>query len=79
MPGAKTIRRTEQKKMNNLRLAEAEIAEMEHMSNMRAIRIGHTVPYHLQYARTFRENETVNPHMPGKRRPAAGQKGEQRK
>ena len=60
--------------MSNLRITDEEIADMEHRPSIQAIRIGRTEPYYLTYARLYQGNESLNPHLPGNRLTAAGQK-----
>lgn len=60
--------------MSNLNFSDNEITDMEHRPSIRAIKIGRTEPYHLTYARLHRGNEILNPHLPGGRFTAAGQK-----
>lgn len=43
--------------------------------NAQAMRIGRTEPYHLTYVRAHRDNDILNPRLPGKR-PAAADKEE---
>lgn len=79
--------------MSNLNFTDAELWEMEHRPAKQAIKRGSTIPYHLLYTQTHRNNEILNPHLPGTRKrevapvqqlradvkqAAAGQEGEKR-
>lgn len=60
--------------MSNLRYTDKELLEMEKYASLAADR----EPYHLTYARAYKGNETLNPHLPGKRHMAAGQELQER-
>ena len=57
--------------MSNLNYTDRELLEMERYTSPAADR----EPYHLTYARRYRGNEILNPHLPGNRHMAAGQEG----
>ena len=61
--------------MSNLNFTDTELWEMENRPGEQALRTCDTVPYHLAFARAFRDNEIINPHLPGVRKntAAAGQ------
>lgn len=58
--------------MSNLSFTDRELLEMEQYTSPAAER----EPYHLTYARIYKGNEILNPHLPGNRHMAAGQEGE---
>ena len=60
--------------MSNLRFSDSELDIMTTQPNAQAMRIGRTEPYHLTYARAHRDNDILNPRLPGKRPVAAGKK-----
>lgn len=53
--------------MNNLRFSNSDLDHMASRPNASAIRIGRMKPYHLTYARVHREDDVLNPHLPGER------------
>lgn len=57
--------------MSNLNFTDRDLLEMERYSSPAADR----EPYHLTYARIYKDNEILNPHLPGNRHMAAGQEG----
>ncbi len=60
--------------MSNLRFTDKELMEMEKYTSPAANR----EPYHLIYARIYKGNAILNPHLSAKRHMAAGQKIEGR-
>lgn len=54
--------------MSNLNFTDTELWEMEHRPDKQTIKRGSTIPYHLLYAQTYRDNEILNPHLPGVRK-----------
>lgn len=59
--------------MSNLRFTDRELQEMEKYHNPSADR----ELYHLTYIKKHKDNEILNPHLPGRRPEAADQeKGE---
>lgn len=63
--------------MSNLNFTDRDLLEMEKYASPAADR----EPYHLTYARIHKDNEILNPHLPGNRHMAAGpenQKGEKK-
>lgn len=57
--------------MSNLNFTDRDLQEMERFASQAADR----EPYHLTYARRYKGNEILNPHLPGNRNMAAGQEG----
>lgn len=57
--------------MSNLNFTDRDLLEMERYTSPAADR----EPYHLTYARRYKGNEILNPHLPGNRTMAAGQEG----
>lgn len=57
--------------MSNLNFTERELLEMERYGSL----VVNREPYHLTYARRYKGNEILNPHLPGNRNMAAGQEG----
>lgn len=57
--------------MSNLNFTDRDLLEMERYASPAADR----EPYHLTYARIYRGNEILNPHLPGSRNMVAGQEG----
>lgn len=62
--------------MSNLRFTDKEITDMETYPGIQATRIGRAEPYHLAYARAHRDNEILNPRLPGKRPVKSSGEGE---
>ncbi len=59
--------------MSNLSFSDHELDTMQSQPNAQAMRIGRTIPYHLAYARAYRNNSIINPRLPGQR-PAENRK-----
>ena len=57
--------------MSNLNFTDRDLKEMEKYASPAADR----EPYHLTYARIYKDNERLNPHLPGNRNMAAGKEG----
>ena len=57
--------------MGNLSFTDKDLLEMEKNTSPAVNR----EPYHLTYARIHKDNEILNPHLPGNRHMAAGQEG----
>ena len=57
--------------MSNLNFTDRDLLEMERYASQ----VTGREPYHLTYARIYKGNEILNPHLPGNRHMAAGQEG----
>ena len=57
--------------MSNLNFTDRDLLEMEKYASPAVNRES----YHLAYARIYKDNEILNPHLPGNRNMAAGQEG----